>query len=308
MSETSIKIKDLCEKWRNSVKYEDGSVSYTLEGEKYRLLTTGIQFHEFDFEDTQTACKELTSIRAESLDHSYFRAWVAELIFSEFEYFSENEMGLQQLFSACVRASLTGKASYKINFEEAKSFNKSVDFNTIDLARHSSLIFSQLSFPLLEGVLKKSCKEYVDSSGKVLKNFTVPKHIHPKEVFRVNDPVRVSSLKVLLYLLHAKISNLDLHIQLTEMFQIIEKTWNVNNALNTIYKWRNSSLHGTDIYHSIGSTVFNLVTIIALDGIKGKFETAIPYIRQKIDRRVSSRLNDTSDSYQRANWEFYPPF
>ncbi|WP_182104272.1 hypothetical protein [Niallia taxi] len=301
MSHISQEIKILSKKWRESVIENDGQISITTSGENYRLLRNGLHFHTFDLEDTQTACKELINMFVGSEDHYYFIAWAAELVHC-FEYFSSEEFNISELFFTCVRASLS-RLSHPLA-EENSNYINNAEYNGQQLTWKSQLIFCHLSFPLLEAVVKKHCKEYVDYNGNVLKDFTVCSRRYRVNPTNSLESNKISNLKHLLHLLNYVVADSGLKNELKEMKKIIKSTpGNNQDPYHLIHSWRNSSLHGSE---SIGMSriILHLVILIAIEDIKNKSDVFMPYVKQKVTKRLDNQLY----RFQRSPWEYYPPY
>ena len=303
MTQKAKQILELCELWRETAIGEDDTINIGVDTEKYRLLENGIQFHDLNFQEIQACCIGLTDVllmkrlnQINSYDHFYFWSWMGELFLgSEGTYFTREERDIKNLFSTCIRAALADRSDKK-NF---------VDLNASELVSNQGLILAQLSFPLLEAILKKTCREYVDYDGRVLKDFRITNRRNVVHYGRQGKS-KISSLKDLLFLLYNIVASPELKKQLTSIREHIKRVDEQSEPFSTIYRWRNSSLHGQNSYTTIGGTILNIVIIIALDSLKENYEE----LREEVFKGVkfyvqSSRLASTSIG---APWNYYPPF
>ena len=310
-------IKRLCESWINSAYQTDGSIGIGVNTEKCRLLTNNIVFHELTYEETQAACVGLTHVlllkgmnTIIDRDHLVFWSWMGELFSSrETGYFGTEEFQIQKLFEVVIRASLAGIQPPVRNQEEWEVQNQIrelTEFNTLQLVTNSSLVQAYLVFPLLEAVIKKACREYIDYSGKVITDFTVSKKDGTIQNYGCSGQGKrfCSSLRDLLFLLYYNVADVDLKEQITLVRQHIFELDNQEDPFDLIYRWRNSSLHGETSYPTIGGTLLNLVILIALAEIKQNYEL----IKSKTWSRVQWELQSFNYTKHRSPWSFYPPF
>ena len=113
-----------------------------------------------------------------NLDHQLFWAWAGEMLLSpRSTFFSREESELRRLFETCIRAALAGitpPPESKEDWERQRELSELVEFNTRQLVVNAHLILAYLGLPLLEGILKKVCSNYVDYAGTVVAAFDVP--------------------------------------------------------------------------------------------------------------------------------------
>ena len=117
-------------------------------------------------------------------------------------------------------------------------------------------VMAYLAFPLLEGILKMVCKEFVSKDGEVLKPF-----------FSYKKGGQCSSVSDMLQLYVNDIANEKPKNAITSiLFNIKEKDAKKRFGCQVLYSWRNDMLHGSD-YHTVGATVLTLACIIAISTI-----------------------------------------
>lgn len=302
-------IKSLCEDWRKKALDEEGIIKIG-ESEEFRLVRNGINMHELSFEELQVCCIELTKIllltgrnTIISEDHQLFWAWIGEVV-NDINYFdSSNEREIKELFSVCIRSTLAGIEKPICSIEESrKRFeykrNHPIEHNLKEVYIHKDLILSYLAFPLLDGVLKKYCSNYVQLDGKVINDFKVIRENGYQKKYEVGD--LISSIEDLLLLVIQKVGEKELVNDLKSILQHISELENSNNPCKIIYTWRNSSLHGQTNYSTIGGTILNISIIIILHSIKDKYDTNLSQINEKVSWNVQTGTQ--------PSWMFYPPY
>lgn len=316
------KIIDLCKKYKASV--QTGSfLNVGSDSEQYRLLNNNIVFYELNFEELQTCGVCLTEIllfknrnTIISNDHLYYWAWVAQVLFNrEAEYFDSTEMEISILLSTCIRSALARTANPKLSFEESSKVRNNLEFNAQELINKNNLILAQLSFPLLEAILRKSCKEYVNYLGSVKKDFEVEKN--GRKTFyseKGKGKRKISSIADLLHLYYDKVANFEIrnHLDLIRVHLNDLEKENPKEAFEIIYEWRNSSLHGNTSLPTIGGTILSIVLIIAVDSLKDSYESirkdAKDTIEWELHCRQISIKEGHSTIFPRGNWSYYPPY
>jgi hypothetical protein len=317
-------IAQLCDAWLAAVYQPDGRMLIGAS-ENFRLHQNGIQFHELSYAEMQASCVGLTRVlllknlnSVLDLDHQLFWAWSAELIVSvRSGFFTPQEMSISQLFDACIRASLAGirpplssssPSSLSSKLEEWRQerwLAQLVEFNTRQLVTHNALILAYLSFPLLEAMVKKVCSAYVDYSGTVLSQFTVPTRGGGR-TYRPDHPREgtCSSLRDLLHLLYSTVADADLHVQLEKFRQHIQTLDTTIDPFDLIYAWRNQSLHGQSSFPTIGGTVLNLTFLIALNQIQPTYEER----RDRAWQRIQHNRSITRSTGVEDPSRYYPPW
>ncbi|MBY8604203.1 hypothetical protein K7N18_05095 [Burkholderia arboris] len=213
-----LEIFELAERFVRSTVSPGGQLRFSDE-DRMRLLNNGVDFPDFSLESlcaslaasvkTISPTKNISYIHE---DHKYMWSWCAQIIaHNDTEYFSMEEMNLKQLVQALVHT--VKAANHQPDFPDRRDFentyagvtefarlrNEALDRvklpSTVEqLLLCKTEISSYLSFPLLEGILKKRCSEYVDYSGSVKKEFAISsgKEFTPDK--------QINSLGVLLFL------------------------------------------------------------------------------------------------------------
>ncbi|WP_437830659.1 hypothetical protein ACQRXC_03980 [Niallia taxi] len=295
-------ILRLCDSWRKHVLRDDGGISISVESENYRLLKNGIVYPDLSYEEIQSCCLGLTRVMfmkrmnsIQSADHKYFWAWVGEVLLgSESNFFSDEEHHIRKLFESCIRSTLA-----------TQDYRDDIEFNSSELLSNNSLILAHLSFPLLESLLKKLCKEYVDISGRVLKPFEIRLSRNRVIQYGTGQKNKISSLRDLLYLYENYVSNEEGKEHLNLFKQCISDVDNSMRPYDLIYQWRNHSLHGQFSYSTIGGTILNLIILLSLNNIKDNYENRRG--RSKETSLFYLKALQNSASNARPGWSFYPP-
>lgn len=310
MCENIDKIKRLCSSWKEEALKGNGSILIG-KSEEYRLLSNGINMHELTIKELEVCCVELTNLlllksmnTVVDWDHQFFWAWIGEVVNSKYiNYFSqEDEREIQELFSVCIRSTLAGIENPKRNYEEALTYRKNhpIEHNLNEVKNNMQLVLSYISFPLLEGVLKKYCKEYVSLSGKVVKKFDILRGSNYKKIYKVGDSI--NSIQDLLLLVIQIVGDKSLVRDLKNMLDHIKglNQQNSNDPCKIIYDWRNSSLHGETNYFTIGGTILNIAIIIILHSIENEYKKELQSINEDVKWNIENNIQ--------VPWSFYPPY
>lgn len=234
--------------------------------------------------------------------HFHLWSWCAEVILhQESEVFDQHtEIELRKLFDACLRASLVHSSPPKL-LQETASRNVDTYINS------SLLILSYLVFPLLEGVCKKLCSDYISMDGMVKKDFNVPSRIRVdgktnkgsknsnsytpfKAKGKKNQCSSIRDLLLLTELNHPSIG-------LAEVIHYIPISHPEQIPFDVIQDWRNNSLHGSAAYQTIGGTLLNITLFLLIKTVNSD---TYSYLRRMI---MLSKNNDS-----RNPWSYYPPY
>lgn len=186
------------------------------------------------------------------------------------------EFHLEMLMKSCVSA-----------------FNSSPECQELDTERNYFIFKANyyhvyLTFPFLEGVLRKACSEYIGSDGRVLKFFEVK----PKGKEKSKYKPSASKIKKCSNLFHMIIFLRDSRHdpELSEYLVVFEEVLRMvfsgsgkresgfsfddfeREPFEAIYAWRNSTLHGVKSYSNIFYVVMTLGLLVALYLCKSKYE------------------------------------
>jgi len=311
------KIKGLCDSWVNATQLPGGGFAIGAASEQHRLHRNGITFHELNYSEIQAACTGLSRVllfkglnTVIDLDHRLFWAWAGEMLLSpRSTFFSNTESELRQLFETCIRAALAGitrPPQSKEDWERQREISELVEFNTRQLVLNAHLVLAYLAFPLLEGLLKKLCCNYVDYSGNVINPFDVPTAGGGIRNYMPNDPRKgkCSSLRDLMFLLYQTVADQDLRPRIDEMRNIFNSLDNTIDPFEQLYSWRNQSLHGQTGFPTIGGTLVNLAVLIAFNQIRADYE----HRRNDVWSNMQRDIETFKFTGHRSPWSYYPPF
>ena len=298
-------ISDLCDSWVAATT-GGGTIQIGAASESFRLRNNGLEPHDFIYSEVRAACIGLT--RALLLpgfntiidfDHQLLWAWCAEvLVGSHGQFFAANEHELKSLLGLACRASLAGAARPDgSGFEERRRQYELMEPNARELVNHAHEVLSYLSFPLLEGVLRKVAKTFITYDGVVLAPFQ-----GKNRKYEAND--RCSNLGDLLRLLEAQIAGPDLSQALDDLKKHLQILVPGKDAFDIVVDWRNSSLHGEARLPTIGGTVLSMTLIIALDQIQSDYDA----LRAEVMKQVAWELQTASLTGHRSPWAYYPPW
>lgn len=311
MSTGEEKIQALCESWLAATALPEGGFGIGGASERFRLLNNGIVFHELDHEGLRAACLGLSTVllmpglnTVIDWDHQWFWAWCGELLCgSGSDYFSHEDYELRNLMGLCIRATLAG--TYRPDeqgWEQQRDQTMSMEPNSREWIQRSQIALGYLAFPLLEGIVKRHCSEYVSMSGEVQQPFEVPGSGSGQSRKYLVGRI-CSSLRDLLWLLHAEVASQELRSDLDEQRAHLAAFSDLDQGgFQVLYQWRNDSLHGGASLTTIGGTVLNTAFLIALSQIQDNYET----VRMAAVDRVRWELQ--SPTTYRSPWSYYPPY
>jgi hypothetical protein len=158
-------------------------------------------------------------------------------------------------------------------------------------------------------ILKKSAHhQYVDLNGKVLQRFDGGLNRKGKiNKYGKGGKPWCSSLYDLLWLVYRRVGSDDLRSAMAELGSHLEGFANPNeDPFAVVYRWRNSSLHGSTSIGLIGGTVLMLSLLVALDCAEREFD--FDSMRKEADEFVemTEEMRARTEG-ARMPWEYYPP-
>jgi len=298
-------ITDLCDSWVGAAT-GGGGLQLGADTEKFRLRNNGIQAHDLDYAELRATCIGLTKVLLHpglntviDWDHQALWAWCAEVLAgSRAQFFSANERELKDLLGIACRAALAGVSKPGPGgFEEARRRSEMMEPNAQQLVMRAHQVLVYLAFPLLEGILRKVGRNYVDYDGRVLAPFQ-----GRTRQYKVGD--RCNSLADLLGLLYSAVASADLKRALTEFRQHLSRLVAGTDPFDTIFEWRNSSLHGSTSLPTIGGTIFTMALLIALDQVEATYQA----LRSDTLQQVRWELQTGGITHHRSPWSYYPPW
>lgn len=246
------RIRELCHQFAvESVSVDPDGTTHIKPAVDKRLLVNGIVWHETDFEEILQAGAGLTetvlaSHTAED-DQNSFWAYCAEVLMGPNHNPPETliNFNLQRLLMLCMRAHSGGEIK----------------------------LLEYLVFPLLEGVTKSACTADVSLDGLILRPFDVSHRWSGKSkpyrpVGRKNHGGMISSVADLLWHLHDDVAGPELKVALGDVERMFHDDRYIaipddHNGFASIYRHRNSTLHGSEA-GTIAWPLVNLVFMIAI--------------------------------------------
>jgi hypothetical protein len=227
------------------------------------LLINGIKFHELNFEELCAAIVGLSrialrpSVSCVTEDHISLWKWCRELLLNhKSNYFSQNQSEIRELTEAIFAAALANESHVPV--EVVGMYNKTY-------LNKNHIVQSYMSFPFLEGILKKVCKSYVEFDGTIKQPF--PK----KNGGQYHVGRKCSSLYDLLVLHYSFIADTDMVTNIDMIKANFTEIKPTETLFEVIYQWRNSSLHGADLFYGIGAFVINYAILVSLTDIKSDY-------------------------------------
>jgi hypothetical protein len=286
------KISDLANQFVESVKLKGGKVALNPgEDEDMRLLVNGVDFTKLSLGElcTSLATSSLTvspvkNISYTHADHIYMWSWCAQIIAHDTEYFSMEEMNLKELVRAIVHAAKAHKhhanhpkrENYDVSFEGAEAFAKdrweamekvALPSTVEQYLSFQSHIVSYLSFPLLEGVLKKRCSEYIGFDGEVKKEFSISSIKKP-----FGKEKMVSNLGVLLFLYFELVASEFEKKHFSLVIDHLKGFSPEKHPFWMIFDWRNQALHGQRDHQTVGGVLLSMSLLIAIASLGDRFD------------------------------------
>lgn len=166
--------------------------------------------------------------------------------------------------------------------------------HTFAVAINSHILSGCLSFPLLETIVRRKCREYVSLDGKVRKRFKGKRTcVDYGPGGRGGRAGRVSNLADELYLLEEQVALPRLREALNELSS--------KGLYDDLWDWRCTTLHGEKFWTTRSGIVAHVICLILWHEITEEiYNSKLNEIKRAIEWRKSIDA-------PRACWEFYPP-
>lgn len=307
------------DRFLKSIVQVDGAIGINPDAESgMRLVEDGVSFPDLPLNSlcAALAASVQTLTPAKNVlythwDHVVMWSWCAQIIaHNDTEYFSMEEMNLKQLVQALVHAvkahrvpaNIPRREDFDYSIEGVSEFSRlrnealacvALPSTVEQFLSFNSLIVSYLSFPLLEGILKKACVEYVDFDGEVKKEF----RISPSErSYSVGK--KISNVGVLLFLYFELAAGDFEKKYLTFIVDHLKTFGYERHPFWMIFDWRNQSLHGQQDHITVGGILLSMSLLIAVASLGERFEG----IRERRKGLVELAPPST------AATALYPPF
>lgn len=303
---SSEEIKHLTDMWRQNAVNAKG-IAIGAESEQYRLHNNNIGFHELDYDELRTTAVELTKLlllpghnTVIDLDHYLLWAWCAEVLIGQNGPLSTIDREIYTLAKTTTRAALAGaNPPTREAFERARQARSLLNHNADQFLESNLIALSYLCFPLLEAIARRACSTFLDINGIVLQSF-------PRlggGSYQVSK--RCSNVGDVLRLLQSQVASNTLRPDLDGLLNYVASIAGSTDGYETVFTWRNSSLHGEATYQTIGGTIYTMSLLIALDGIKNDYIKFRDNAVTRAQWEASTRR--TTDPHF-SPWSFYPLF
>lgn len=274
--ELAEKIEKLCDDYCSMIRQPNGSLNIGAESNKYRLSENQIKFHQLEHDELMAAITGLTKTLfqphmtfIQALDHHLLWSWCGEVLFgmkAQMKIFAEGKLFEHyDLFASVIRGALArNNHSFRSSDEKERAYSAVQNHYATEFMLQINQTLPYLTFPLLEGLLKRLCSSYVEMDGSVIQRFTTPNYDNG---YKTYDPEgrhsKCSSIRDLLYLHYNYIADDNLKKSIDKFTSHLEALTG-KNSFNLIAHWRNQSLHGSTAFQMIGTTILNYCLLLAI--------------------------------------------
>jgi hypothetical protein len=133
----------------------------------------------------------------------------------------------------------------------------------LDMLKRSFARLPYLAFPLLERLVKRSCKDYVAPNGEVRKKWKARGGKEYKQAKPGKNPLFCSSLEDLLGLFGV-VKGVDAENDFTTVLNVFAQAEKVQDGYEALYRWRCKSLHGEESHFTIAGILLSLISVVCL--------------------------------------------
>jgi len=318
MTDKAELIKTLCESYCLAITQPNGSLALNENSEQYRLTNNGILFHELSYPELVEAVIGLSQVLLHSNmteirhnDHLHLWSWCGELFLGcmaqrKLHQTSDTPQDINNLYTTTIHSNLAKIKEYSRElgtYEEMQNNREKVQNHyASELVNKAHLVSAYLSFPLLEGLLKQKCSAYVTMDGKVIQEFNAQHIKYVPEKTQGKGKTTCSSIQDLLFLYHDYVANDHGKESITKLNNHLKKHSPELHPFALIKNWRNSSLHGSTSFNTIGSTILHYCFLISLLDIEQTFNQVRADALISVHAAVNFKM-----APHRMFWSYYPP-
>jgi len=289
----SAQITHLCEQWLSAVQPQGGGVTITTSSQQYRLLVNGLLPHALTYPELQSAyvCLTRTLLLPSSAiviadDHLVYWAWGIEVALVgvpglDTDPFTSH-FHLRELLATIGHALLA----------DTMGESRSPLGHVFGLVSRRHTVVTHLVFPLLEGLLRATCSQYVTMDGSVLRAFD---RYGPQGQ---KGKSRCDSLADMLRLFETAVGKPETRQALTETRKHLNQLRPSADPYRLLADWRSDPLHGNVPDSTVWGTVLDIALLIAFDG----FSTAYEQRQDKTIRNDACRQATIRPSTPSSSW------
>lgn len=293
--------------------------------EHLQLIRNGFQFETLNYDELSRMPALLQrELRGQiNYDHKFFWAYCAQITYNlrEVKLFSDHEW--QSYLSNLVHLLLAGRRRWNMNkgrihdaesfFEQSKTYeammNKCVNSHLLEVESNKWQTSAPMAFALLEGLLRRKNKDFVNLDGTIKNAFEILKNRHEKIVYGNRGKKRLNrigdSLRCFEQVILSEQGRTTNYLQCfkTEVCTLYSLPPD-SDIYELIDKWRNDLLHGEKYWTAKIPTVFNLICLLLIDEVEPEIYDSK---REQIQGSIEWRQKTRTFSTPRASWEIYPP-
>lgn len=284
--------------------------------EHLQIFRNGFNVEDFNHDELSQLASLLTrGLRGQiNRDHKFFGAWCAfstiyfensVSLFSD-RAWSGSFMDLISLVLSAQRRFPAGRA-YLTYLTQALRY---VNSHLLETSLNKYQIAGPLTFSVLEGLLRRKNKDYVNTDGLVKRRFSIsnPQSRSGMKIFnpsgrnrwlnRINDSIRcfeelvtVDRGRSCLYLQQMKIEIASLYPSGADVYDMIDS-------------WRNDLIHGKEYWQNKVPILLDLICLLIIDEIEPSV-----YDAQKADMKRTIEWSSESRALTgiRVPWDLFPP-
>jgi len=199
-------------------------------------------------------------------DYRLVWAWCAELLVGSGRGTQIlNESTLRRLFALTSHAVLARPIAADV---------RGVERHARELVEGQAAVVAYLSFPLLEQVLRASCRRHFGAGGHIIHPFQTPGQLMRTHLYAVGGTC--SSIGDLLWLYRRHYASRAMRDNLDAIDEhFAEVVPGGVTGFRVIQSWRNESLSGTSGLPVIGAAVLSLTLLVALAECEERFDDAV---------------------------------
>ena len=295
---TADKIRELCYKKKEAISTGNGFFNFdTRQINNLSLISNGIEFRDLSHDSLLAALAGSlnaslypSQILIVSKDYYFAWAWCAQLLLtSNVSYLAFEDYDLKDLLKNTVISALV---------RNSHSRDLKIGHYERLLISQSTNIFPYLTFPLLEAVLRRANRNYIDTNGVIVSDFTVQSRGGGLTKYGTVGKKTCSSVRDLLWLYYnnASVSGMA---AIDECLQCVSSQSH-KHPFDQIYDWRNGLMHGNESLNLAGGAILTLCFSILLIETEQEFES----MRQN----TCQFLDIYKKRQEREDYIYYPPY
>lgn len=264
--------------------------------ENFQIFQNNFHIQKFNHEELCQLSSYLTrSLRGQiNRDHKMFWSWCSHITYQFRDVQLFNDLDWVEAFRCLINLVLAKNVGNENHLKTDKGTE--VNFHLLQVSKYSHIISAPLSFSVLEGLLRRKNRNYVDKDGTINNGCKIGNRFLNKgnKLNRIRDSLILFEQKIVV----------ERNRPCTALDQLKGEIPKLYPTKKDIYlmidEWRNDPIHGHEFWTNKVPIIINLICLLTIDEIDPN------NYDNKIDDLVR-HIEWQKDIPYKAPWNIFPP-